>query len=148
MIASVPSRRRLPVLIASLIAFALPAGAHACRTLVVTKAKVAYAHSRTIQAAVSEAKPCDWILVAPGVYRGSVVIRTPDLHLRGIDRNRVVLDGDHRPGNGIDVRADDVWIENLTVRNFDRRSLNDEETGNEIRWRRVRGWFGKLPHRL
>ncbi len=73
MIASVPSRRRLPVLIASLIAFALPAGAHACRTLVVTKAKVAYAHSRTIQAAVSEAKPCDWILVAPGVYRGSVV---------------------------------------------------------------------------
>jgi hypothetical protein len=142
MIVSMRSRPRLPALVASLFAYAFPTNAHACRTLVVTKAKVAYAHSRTIQAAVSEAKPCDWILVAPGVYRGSVVIRTPDLHLRGLDRNRVVLDGDHRPANGIDVRANDVWIENLTVRNFDRRSLNDEETGNEIRWRRVRGWFG------
>jgi hypothetical protein len=109
---------------------------------VVTKAKVAYGHTKTIQAAVNEAKPCDWILVEPGSYRESVVIRTPRLHLRGLDRNRVVLDGGHRPGNGIDVRANDVWIENLTVRNFDRRSLDDEETGNEIRWRRVRGWFG------
>jgi hypothetical protein len=125
-----------------LFAIVLPADGHACRTLVVTKARVAYSHSKTIQAAVNEAKPCDWILVAPGSYRGSVVVRTPRLHLRGLDRNRVVLDGGHRPGNGIDVRANDVWIENLTVRNFDRRSLNDEESGNEIRWGRVLGWFG------
>ena len=132
MIVSVSSRPRLPALVASLFACALPTNAHACRTLVVTKVKVAYAHSTTIQDAVSEAKPCDWILVAPGVYRGSVVIRTPDLHLRGLDRNRVVLDGKHRPANGIDVRANDVWIENLTVRNFDRQSVNDDGTGNQV----------------
>ncbi len=119
-----------------------PAGAGACRTLVVTKAKVRYAHSASIQAAVNEARPCDWILVAPGVYRESVVIRRPRLHLRGLDRNRVLLAGGHCPGNGIEVRADGVWIENLTVRNFERRTLNDEDSGNEIRWRGVHGWHG------
>ena len=116
--------------------------AQSCVTLVVTRASVGFSHSATIQAAVDEAKPCDLVLVAPGIYRRSVVIRTPHLRVRGLDRNRVVLDGGHRPGNGIEVRADDVWIENLTVRNFDRRSLNDEETGNEIRWRGVHGWHG------
>lgn len=108
----------------------------------VTKAKVDYKHAATIRAAVNEARPCDWILIAPGIYRESVVVRASDLHIRGLDRNQVVLDGGHRPGNGIDVRADDVWIENLTARNFDRRSLNDDTTGNEIRWSAVHGWHG------
>lgn len=94
------------------------------RTIVVTKAHVRYAHRTTIQAAVNAARPGDWILVAPGVYPESVTIRTPRLHLRGLDRNRVVVDGRHRRGvNGIEVlKANDVWIENLTVRNFDRAS--------------------------
>jgi hypothetical protein len=91
---------------------------------------------------VDRARPCDWILIARGVYRESVVIRTPRVRLRGLDRNRVVLDGAHRPGNGIEVLADGVSIENLTVRNFDRRSLNDEERGSEILWRGVHGWHG------
>jgi hypothetical protein len=136
--------RRLLVL-AAIVFMPTPSGlAHSqsCRTLVVTKAKVAYAHVPTIRAAVTTARPCDWILIAPGVYRESIVVRTPELHIRGLDRNRVVLDGGHEPGNGIDVRADDVSIENLTVRNFDRRSLNDDETGNEVRWRGVHGWHG------
>lgn len=102
----------------------------ACTTLVVAKG-----HYATIQAAVNRAKPCDWVLVAPGVYHESVVIKTPNLHLRGLDRNRVIVDGRHRRGvNGIEVaKADNVWIENLTVRNFD---LNPEthEDGNEIWW--------------
>jgi hypothetical protein len=113
-----------------------------CAALVVTKAKVAYRHERSIQAAVNKATPCDWILVAPGTYPGSVVIRTPDLHLRGLDRNRVVIDGRHRKGvNGIEVRASDVWVENLTVRNFDRRTPN-AENGNEVWWYEAHGWHG------
>lgn len=95
-----------------------PSGARTCRTLVVTKAHVAYRHATTIEAAADEARSCDWILVTPGVYRPPVVVRTSDIHLRGLDRNRVVLDGGHRPGNGIDVVANGVWIENVTVRNF------------------------------
>ena len=42
-----------------------------------------------------------------------------------MDRNTVILDGQHKPlpggSNGIEVyKANNVWIENLTVRNFDR----------------------------
>jgi hypothetical protein len=95
-------------LAASLLALALPGAEHAsgCAALLVTKGKVAYPHERSIQAAVNKATPCDWVLVAPGVYPGSVVIRRPDLHLLGLDRNRVVIDGRHRKGvNGIEVRA-------------------------------------------
>ena len=56
-------------------------------------------HSSTIQAAVNAAKPDDWILVWPGVCheKGNattgVMITKPGLHLRGLDRNLVVVDG-------------------------------------------------------
>jgi pectin methylesterase-like acyl-CoA thioesterase len=52
----------------------------------------------TIQEAVNAAHPGDWILVAPGTYhdKGSdlagVLITTPGIHLRGLDRNGVVVD--------------------------------------------------------
>jgi hypothetical protein len=131
-------------LAASLLALALPGAEHAsgCAALLVTKGKVAYPHERNIQAAVNKATPCDWVLVAPGVYPGSVVIRRPDLHLLGLDRNRVVIDGRHRKGvNGIEVRASDVWVENLTVRNFDRIAPN-AENGNEVWWYEAHGWHG------
>ena len=107
----------------------------ACRSLAVTKAPVPFKHYATIQKAVNAAKPCDWILIAPGVYREAVVVKTPHLHLRGLDRNLVIVDGEHIVGrNGILVdKADDVWIENLTVRNFDRAS-RDGPGGNEIWW--------------
>ncbi|HXK12941.1 MAG TPA: hypothetical protein VNH45_00245 [Gaiellaceae bacterium] len=118
----------------------------ACTTLVVAKG-----HYSTIQAAVNHAKPCDWVLVAPGVYPENVVIKTPNLHLRGLDRNRVIVDGRHRRGvNGIEVaKADNVWIENLTVRNFDLNPKTHED-GNEIWWNGgdesgkvgASGWYG------
>jgi hypothetical protein len=114
-----------------------------CRAIAVTRRAVSYPHVRSLQTAVARARSCDWILVAPGVYRGPVVIRIPDLHLRGLDRNRVVVDGGHRVGNGITVAADDVSIENLTVRNFDRRSPNDDTTGTQVRWDGVHGWRGR-----
>jgi hypothetical protein len=121
-----------------------PAAADAtCRTIAVAAGRVPYPHERTLRAAVAAARPCDWILVAPGVYRGPVTIRTPDLHIRGLDRNRVIIDGGHRIGNGITVEANDVWIENLTVRNFDRASRNDDGTGTEIAWSGVHGWWGR-----
>jgi hypothetical protein len=131
----------------------------------------------SIQAAVSAAKPGDWILVAPGDYHetadhtlhlssaeladggvGGVIVTTPDLHIRGMDRNTVIVDGtksgapkacDSAPEwqddgittgppasnygrNGIVVfKANDVWIENLTVCNF----LNGSgQAGNGVWW--------------
>ena len=122
----------------------------------------------TIQAAVNAAEPTDWILVGEGDYHehasqdSGVLIRTPGLHLRGMDRNEVVidgtlpdhdrcdaaadaqdfgpLDGDNHPvgRNGIvvdpaaDGSADGVTIENLTVCNF--LSSADGHNGNEIWW--------------
>jgi hypothetical protein len=125
-----------------------PQVAPACTARVVTKARVHYRHTATIQAAVNQAKPCDWIVIAPGTYPESVTIRKPRLHLRGMSRNGVVIDGRHRANaNGIVVRANDVSIENLTARNFDGGTPG---TGNQIWWNGglgslkpgLHGWFG------
>lgn len=123
-----------------------------------------------IQDAVDASHPGDWILVAPGDYHeqgdrtgppsdeagAAVMVRTPGIHIRGMDRNRVVLDGTKRGArscssaepvqdfgpldrngkpvgrNGIEVfEVDGVTIENLTTCNF----LNgDGGGGNAIWW--------------
>jgi len=130
----------------------------------------------SIQAAVNAAQPGDWILIAPGDYKadatlttsvpaaatvhegwyGGVTITTPDIHLRGMTRNSVIVDGT-KPGsapcsstptaqefgatvpgitgpagrNGILVwKADNVSIQNLTVCNF----LNVKGNGGEEIW--------------
>jgi hypothetical protein len=130
------SSSRVKLGAAIFLALVLPGHASAaCKTIVVTKAAVSYPHATTIQAGVSRAKPCDWVLVAPGRYHERIVIRTPHLHLRGLDRNTVVVDGLHGVGHGILVdKASDVWIENLTVRNWDRKSRDDEDSGGNEIW--------------
>jgi hypothetical protein len=129
----------------------MTASAHA-RVLVVTQRHVSYPHYASIERAVNAARRGDWVLIDRGVYFGQVRITQPGLHVRGINRNGVILDGRHRVGNGIEVHgADDVWIENLTVRNFDRRKRDDFANGNEIWWNGathrgrigISGWWGQ-----
>ena len=124
---------------------------------------------RTIQAAVDAAKPNDFILVAPGDYKttsyrivkgvntsfpAGVLITKPDLTIRGMNRNSVIVDGtrsgpactaapaDQNFGartasgpsglNGIMIwKADDVTVENLTACNF---LGGSDQAGNEIWW--------------
>lgn len=74
--------------------------------------------SFSIQGAVDQAEPGDLILIDPGVYTEEVVVVTPDVVIRGRDRNTVFIDGIHSLTNGITVLADGVAIENLTVRNY------------------------------
>lgn len=57
------------------------------------------------------------VIIEPGVYRESVMVDTPGITLRGIDRNAVVIDGEGKRSQGIVVTADGVSVENLTVRN-------------------------------
>ena len=85
----------------------------------------------TIQSAVDVAGPGDLVLVEPGVYREKVTVTTPGLVIRGADRNRVVIDGEHQRENGIEVFADGVAVENLTVRNA---------ILNGVFWTGVRGY--------
>ncbi len=120
---------------------------------------------RTIQAAVNAARPGDWILVAPGDYKttssrapqgrsdtpAGVLITTRNIRLRGMNRNRVIVDGT-KPGsprcsrkaadqnsgpqglglNGIMVwKANNVWVQNLTACNF---LAGKGVAGNEIWW--------------
>lgn len=126
----------------------------------------------SIQSAVDAAQPGDWILVGPGDYHerqdygdishaAGVAITKSNLHLRGMDRNSVIVDGtkpassacsatatdqdlgpipanttDPQGRNGIEVfgennAADNVSIENLTVCNFLDGSGGN---GNEIWW--------------
>lgn len=95
-----------------------------------------------------------WILIWPGVYHekevdeAGVLITTPNVHLRGMDRNLVIVDGsngnvagpcpsdpalqDFSGRNGIEVfKTDGTSIENLTVCNY-LEGPNGE--GNEIWW--------------
>ena len=123
----------------------------------------------TIQKAADAASPGDWILVAPGDYHegahekgptsnqasrgdfGGLLINTPNIHLRGMDRSTTVIDGTkegspecsatkqnqnfgaNKAGrNGIVVyKADKVSIQNLTVCNF---LAGKGSSGNAIWW--------------
>jgi hypothetical protein len=158
----------------ALIVLAVPAAAQAqARVLRVGTYHGKRGQFRTIQAAVDHARPGDWILVGPGDYHeradhrnppaagsdvppSGVLIRTRRLHVRGMSRNRVVVDGT-KPGagrpcspaaarqdfgivrdgtpqgrNGVVVwKAGHVTVENLTVCNF---LTGDASSGNEIWW--------------
>src|SRR3954453_22059840 len=76
----------------------------------------------TIQSAINQAKPGDWGLVRPGDYKETVRINKPNIHLRGTNRSKVIIDGTksrpacssrasdqnfHRgaKGNGIEIHA-------------------------------------------
>ena len=76
----------------------------------------------TIQAAVNASTAGDYVLIEPGVYYEKVKVTSAQtgIWIRGMDRNKVILDGQNKPGNGIEIyKTNNVWVENLTVRNFD-----------------------------
>jgi hypothetical protein len=114
---------------------------------------------KTIQEAVNAAAPGNWILIGPGDYKeasstkpegafgddragAAVLVTTPNLHIRGMNRNTVVIDGT-KPGspqcssaeadqtfgpaegsrylgnNGVVVyKASGVWLQNFSTCNF------------------------------
>jgi hypothetical protein len=124
---------------------------------------------QSIQAAVDAASPGDWIVIAPGDYKehgdhtshppvtrpsAGVFIDKPNLHLLGLDRNGVIVDGtksgppcssnpadqDRGPAgpnglwgrNGIEVfEVSGVTIQNLTACNF---LSGQDGSGNQIWW--------------
>jgi hypothetical protein len=73
----------------------------------------------TIQEAVDAAEAGDLVLVDEGVYNEAVDVTTADITIRGVDRNKVILDGEFELENGIRVLdTDGVQVENMTARNY------------------------------
>jgi hypothetical protein len=87
----------------------------------------------TIQAGVDAARPGDLVVVARGIYHETVVVRTPNLTIRGEDRNGTVLDGQSTLGNAFLVMANNVVIENLTAHHY---------VANGFYWSEVSGFRG------
>jgi hypothetical protein len=125
----------------------------------------------SLAAAIRKLRPGDWLLIGPGdhhprmdysrnqrraEYPAAMNITVPHVHVRGMNRNRVIIDGTrrgsrpcsarprdqdfgprdssgrHRGRNGIDaLRANGVYFENFTVCNF---LSGSADSGNEIWW--------------
>ncbi len=159
--------RRIAVLLVALAALG-SASAAGARVLLVGTYKGVRGQYESIQAAVGAAAPGDWVLVGPGDYKttssrapagrsdtpAGVLITTPRVYLRGMNRKTVIVDGTksgpacsraksdqnfgpHGKGgarglNGIMVwKAADVWVQNLTACNF---LSGKGDAGNEIWW--------------
>jgi hypothetical protein len=83
---------------------------------------------------VDQAPPDSLILVSPGVYKEAVTVTTDRLVIRGLDRNKVILDGGYSLDNGVKVLgANGVAVENMTARKF---------TKNGFFWTGVKGYRG------
>ncbi len=107
--------------------------------------------SGPIQDAVDRARPGDLILIGPGTYFESIEVDTPDVVVRGTDRETVVIEGRYELENGITVRSDGVAVENLTVRGFaangvlfvgelDQRGATGDGYGAAAENRQLRGY--------
>jgi hypothetical protein len=104
--------RRVVVVAAMLGACAALAGAAGAKVLRVGAFHGVKGQFTSIEAAVKAARPGDWILVGPGDYKTShistpkgarqfpaaVLITTRNLHIRGMNRKTVIVDGT-KPGS-------------------------------------------------
>jgi hypothetical protein len=73
------------------------------------------ADAPTIQKALDEVAPGGMVLVSPGTYHETAVVKKPDVTVRGTDRNGVIIDGGGVRPYGVVSIADGVRIQNLTV---------------------------------
>jgi parallel beta-helix repeat protein len=83
---------------------------------------------QSIQAAIDMAKPKAVILIAPGTYRESLTIATPNLHLIGMvgaGGDGVVLENPGGAGIGITVTstAGGFELHQITIRDFDQNGV-------------------------
>ena len=112
------------LVLAALASGLVPVATAASTTASATEIRVP-GDAPTLQAAIARAEPGDMIVLGAGTYPGGNVVPASkrDLTIRGVDRNRVVLDGAHRRKDAILVRADGVSILNLSAHSFRRNAF-------------------------
>ncbi|MGH2858980.1 MAG: hypothetical protein ACRDMJ_16010 [Solirubrobacteraceae bacterium] len=105
-------RRSLMLGMVVVVALGVMTGAAAAKVLRVGSFHGVHGQYATIQAAVNAARPGDWILVGPGDYKttsihtpkgypqfpAAVLITKRNLHIRGMNRRTVIVDGT-KPGS-------------------------------------------------
>lgn len=69
----------------------------------------------TLAEAADRVSRGDVILISPGIYEEQLLIDTPDVTVRGVDRNATVIDGGGIRPYGVVAIADGVRVENITV---------------------------------
>lgn len=69
----------------------------------------------TLAEAAELVRPGGVISIAPGVYNEQLMIETPDVTVRGEDRNDTIIDGEGIRPYGVVAVADGVRVENLSV---------------------------------
>jgi hypothetical protein len=124
------------------VAFGAAASAAAASVNIVSQTKSGANYFKTIQEAVNNSSRGDFVLIEPGKpYDEAVKVTSAQsgITIRGMDRNGVVIDGQHKADNGIEIKlANEVSVENLTVKNFDTGPgacpPANGECGNEIWW--------------
>ncbi|HEY7127485.1 MAG TPA: right-handed parallel beta-helix repeat-containing protein [Ktedonobacterales bacterium] len=72
----------------------------------------------TIQGAVDAAHPGQIVSIAPGIYHEAVRVKTSGITIRGLDRNQVILEGDYKLPNAIEIESNQVVVENMTARHY------------------------------
>jgi hypothetical protein len=136
---------------------AAASAASAAQVNIVSKTKSGPNYFKRIQEAVNVSKAGDYVLIEPGTYDEPVKVTSAQsgITIRGMDRNGVVIDGEHKADNGIEIKlANEVSVQNLTVKNFDTGPGEcppaNGECGNGIWWTGgkdsgkvgAHGWFG------
>lgn len=69
----------------------------------------------TLAEAAELVRPGGVISIAPGTYNEQLMIETPDVTVRGEDRNDTIIDGEGIRPYGVVAVADGVRVENLSV---------------------------------
>ena len=107
-----------PMPASSISLLAPPGGVSPILVVDQTSANVGVYH--TIQAAVDAAVPGQVIEVHPGIYNETVKVEASkhDITIRGTDRNGVILDGQFKLPNGVQIEANNVVVENMTARHY------------------------------
>ena len=88
----------------------------------------------SIQAAVNQAQPGDWIKVMPGIYKETVYIDKDDITLSGVivEGNWPTLEGEHKLNDAILYSGNNFTVENFLITHYKGNGVMGQAGNNFI----------------